>query len=214
MASLSATSISRKLQPQMSFSFSFKKGTQALNFFANEAGGSIDKLKVLKLLYFADRFHLRKHGRAITNDTYFAMRLGPVASGMKDLADGLFLADEEREYAEQYLEKPITNVVSSRKAVDYAVLSKSDLDALHAIWKGLGHFNGSQLVDLSHEYPEWKQHEAQLRINGISRVKMDYKDFLDNPKSDVDPQYPLSEQERLDRVETLEEAASVDRLWR
>jgi hypothetical protein len=69
-------------------------------------------------------------------------------------------------------------------------------------------------VDLSHEYPEWKQHEAELRIGGISRVKMDYKDFLDDPEGDVDPQYCLSEQERVDRVDTLNEATCVERLWR
>jgi hypothetical protein len=43
---------------------------------------------------------------------------------------------------------------------------------------------------------------------------MDYGDFLDDPEGDVDPLFPLSEQERLDRVETLEEAACVERLWR
>jgi uncharacterized phage-associated protein len=199
----------------MSFPFSFKKATQALNFFARESGGYIDKLKALKLLYFADRYHLRKHGRAITNDTYFAMKLGPVASGMKDLAElGPFLADEEREYAEQYLETPKPNLVSSIRSIDQSVLSKSDLEALHTVWKWVGHLNCSELVDLSHEYPEWKQHEAELRISGISRVKMDYRDFLDDPEGGVDPHYSLSEQERLDRVETLDEAARVERLWR
>jgi uncharacterized phage-associated protein len=199
----------------MSFPFSFKKATQALNFFAGESEGSIDKLKALKLFYFADRYHLRKHGRAITNDTYFAMKLGPVASGMKDLAElGPFLADEEREYAQQYVATPKVNLVSSIRSVDRAVLSESDIEALYFVWKTLGHLHGSELVDLSHEYPEWKQHEAELRIGGISRVKMDYKDFLDDPEGDVDPLFPLSEQERLDRVETLEEAACVERLWR
>jgi uncharacterized phage-associated protein len=199
----------------MSFPFSFKKATQALNFFADKSGGDIDKLKALKLSYFADRYHLRKHGRAITNDTYFAMKLGPVASGMKDIAElGPYLADEEREYAEQYLTARKTNVVSSTRSVDESVLSKSDLEALRIVWELLGQLTGPELVDLSHEYPEWKQHEAELRIGGISRVKMDYKDFLDDPEGDVDPQYCLSEQERVDRVDTLNEATFVERLWR
>jgi|SRR5271165_1951805 len=199
----------------MSFPFSFKKTTQALNFFAQQSGGYIDKLKALKLMYFADRYHLRKHGRTITNDTYFAMGLGPVASGTKDLAElGHFLADEEREYAQKYLETPKPNLITSIRSVDFSVLSKSDLEALQAVWKRLGHLEGSELVDLSHEYPEWKQHEGELRLCGISRVKMDYKDFLDDPEGNVDPLFPLSEQERLDRVEALNEAACVERLWR
>lgn len=45
-------------------------------------------MKALQLVYFADRYHLRKFGRPITNDEYFAMPYGPVASGAKDIAEG------------------------------------------------------------------------------------------------------------------------------
>ena len=45
------------------------------------------KMKALKLVYIADRYHLRKYGRLITNDTYFAMNYGPVPSGTKDIAE-------------------------------------------------------------------------------------------------------------------------------
>ena len=69
----------------MQLSFSHKKATQALNFFARAAGGKINKMKALKLIYFEDRYHLRSYGRPITNDTYFAMKFGPVASACKDL---------------------------------------------------------------------------------------------------------------------------------
>src|SRR5438309_84841 len=71
----------------MPFSFSHRKATQALNFFAQRAGGSINKMKALKLVYFADRYHLRKYGRPVVGDEYLAMNYGPVASGTKDLAE-------------------------------------------------------------------------------------------------------------------------------
>src|SRR5882724_2767190 len=70
----------------MPFSFSHRKATQALNFFARKAGGRINKMKALKLVYFADRYHLRKYGRPVVGDEYLAMNYGPVASGTKDLA--------------------------------------------------------------------------------------------------------------------------------
>lgn len=53
--------------------FDYRKTTQALNFFAVKNGGHINKMRSIKLIYFADRFHLRKYGRPITNDEYFAM---------------------------------------------------------------------------------------------------------------------------------------------
>jgi len=69
--------------------FDHKKATQALNFFAKRAGGKITKLNALKLIYLADRYHLRKYGRPIFSDTYWAMPYGPVASSVKDIV-GLF----------------------------------------------------------------------------------------------------------------------------
>ena len=50
--------------------FDYKKAVQAINFFARKNGGKITKLEVLKLIFFADRYHLRKYGRPITNDQY------------------------------------------------------------------------------------------------------------------------------------------------
>jgi len=45
--------------------------------------GTIDKLHAIKYFYFADKYHLMKYSRMITNDTYYAMKMGPVASNVK-----------------------------------------------------------------------------------------------------------------------------------
>ena len=71
----------------MNLTFAHRKATQALNFFALSASGRMNKLKALKLVFFADRYHLRLYGRPITNDRYLAMKYGPVASSCKDLAE-------------------------------------------------------------------------------------------------------------------------------
>src|SRR2546426_6564656 len=88
----------------MTLTFSHRKATQVLNFFARKNGGQINKMKALKLVFFADRYHLRQFGRPITNDEYLAMEYGPVASGCKDLAEmSDFLDLHERSYAEKFL---------------------------------------------------------------------------------------------------------------
>ena len=85
-------------------SFDYRKATQALNHFALKEGGQINKMKALKLVYLADRYHLRKYGRLITNDVYFAMPYGAVASGVKDIAeDSAFLGMRVRKYSARYL---------------------------------------------------------------------------------------------------------------
>ena len=87
----------------MILSFDYKKTTQALNFFARKNDCKQNKLKALKLIFFADRYHIRKFGRPITNDKYEAMEYGPVPSNAKDLAEmNDFLGAEERVYAKIY----------------------------------------------------------------------------------------------------------------
>ena len=64
-----------------------EKATQALNFFARQEGASIVKMKALKLVFFADRYHLRRYGRPVVRDKYKAMEYGPVASTAYDLIE-------------------------------------------------------------------------------------------------------------------------------
>lgn len=50
--------------------------------------------KIFKILWFADLSHLKKYGRTITGDTYFAMKNGPVPTilydEMKNPSNGFF----------------------------------------------------------------------------------------------------------------------------
>jgi len=89
---------------KMLLEFDYKKATQAINYLAIKEGGRIEKLKLIKLVYFADRYHLRRYGRPMINDAYFAMPLGPVGSSVKDIAEfSSFLDETERVYANCYI---------------------------------------------------------------------------------------------------------------
>jgi uncharacterized phage-associated protein len=193
--------------------FDYHKGTQAINYFARQSGGQIDKMKVLKLVFFADRFHLRKYGRPITNDEYIAMEYGPVASGVKDLIDQCdFLGTLERDYSSKYLEYVLRHDVKSKHAIDTDVFSDSELEALEFAWQKFGDQDGLQLSDITHAYPEWKTHEAQLKMS--SRVRMSLEDFLQDPPDDYEQCFALNEEEKEDRLEQLQELAQLESLWR
>jgi len=198
----------------MPMSFSYRKVTQALNYFAGQNCGRINKMKALKLLYFADRFHLRKYGRPITNDEYFAMDYGPVPSGGKDLVEGSdFRPDPEKAYAGQYLNPVDRLEFSSIAKPDLEVFSKTDLEALDYAWKHFGHMDQFKLAELTHEYPEWKRHEVALKSEATSRVKMNFSDFLDDPPANIDPCHELSEDERSLRREEVQELCAIHNLW-
>jgi uncharacterized phage-associated protein len=198
----------------MPLTFSFRKTTQGLNYFARQAGGRINKMKALKLLYFADRYHLRKFGRPVTNDEYFAMNFGPVASGGKDLAEGSdFRPNVEKAYAGQFLDPVNRYEVASLNDVEEKVFSESDREAMAFAWEMFGARNEFELADLTHVYPEWKRHEPALQGGVNSRVKMSYEDFLQDPPQGFDPCHPLGDEERDLRREELRELKAIHNLW-
>lgn len=199
----------------MPLSFSYHKTTQSLNFFARKNSGAINKLKALKLLYFADRYHLRKYGRPITNDEYFAMNYGPVPSGAKDLAEGSdFLAQAEKDYAGQFICATSERYeFSSLANIEEDIFSESDREALEFSWNTFSRFDEFKLAELTHEYPEWKKHEAALKDGLSSRVKMNYSDFLEDSDTAVNPCYSLTNEERNIRREEIEELAEIHALW-
>lgn len=63
-----------------------KKIVTVLNYLASKIG-PVDKLKVVKLLYFIDKRHFIQYGRFVTNDCYIKMPLGPVPSNVLDVID-------------------------------------------------------------------------------------------------------------------------------
>ena len=199
----------------MPMSFSYKKTTQALNFFAQQSGGRINKMKALKLLFFADRFHLRKYGRPITNDEYFAMNFGPVPSGAKDLAEGCtdFLADVEKDYAFHFIDPVDKKTFASKATPEWAVFSQTDREALSFAWDQFGRFDQFALAQRTHEYPEWKRHEAAITSGTSSRVKMNFSDFLEDPPAPLDPCHPLDEADRAVRREEIQELCAIHNLW-
>ena len=197
-------------------SFSHKKAIQSLNFFAVRAGGSLNKMKALKLIYFADRCHLRTHGRPITNDTYFAMAYGPVASACLNLLneDEDFTGAVENSYRAENIERLDKNTYRSVAPVNVRVLSESDLAALQFSWDHYAARSQFQLAEETHLFPEWLIHKAALDSGQATRRHMPYRDFLENPPVGVDPLPLLDPEIQQVRASGLEELHSLASIWR
>lgn len=208
----------------LQFSFIPEKSTQALNFFAKQAGGKINKMKALKLVFLADRYHLRKYGRFVTNDSYIAMRHGPVPSATRDILESNdYLGDIEKKYAAQYIE-PVDNwTFKSIHTPDTRVFSESDIEALEFVWKNFGRYDQFELRDITHTYPEWAKFEEQVSTPGSCR-QMDILDFLLEPNKRLDKRlkvneeahqtFALNDKERKIKSEELVESSFVESLWR
>lgn len=198
---------------RLHFSFDYQKSTQALNYFAIQEGGQINKMKALKLVYFADRYHLRKYGRLITNDNYVAMKYGPVPSATRDVAESNdYLDDKAKDYALKFIEPFDNLVLKSVAELDKEMLSESDLEALQFAWDNFGDKNQFELCDLTHFYPEWLRFQENLIFE--SCLQMDLLDFLQDPISGINKCFDLTNEEQSMRKEQLSELAYIESLWR
>ena len=65
--------------------FKVDKLIACLAILAKHRVSKLDKLKAVKLLYLADKYHLLKYGRPIINDTYVHLDNGPVPSKALDI---------------------------------------------------------------------------------------------------------------------------------
>jgi len=144
------------------------------------------------------------------------MNYGPVASSTKDLAEmSDFLGEEEERYAKRFI-RPAESAITytSIHDVDEKVLSESDREALEFSWKRFGRTAEFALSKLTHRYPDWKRHEAALQSNVVTRVPMNYRDFLEDPEGNIEPCYALAAKERKAIASGIDEIAAFERLWR
>lgn len=161
--------------------FNYKKSVQALNYIANVNGGSCNIMQAIKLIWLADRLHLRTYARVITNDSYFALPYGPVPSITFDILkenrnlDPIFL-----EYSSGFLEKNGEYTFKSISAPNLRVFSDTDLECLELILEKFGKFTWDELSYLSHSFPEWLRFKDKIENSANKSFRMDISDFFIN----------------------------------
>lgn len=189
-----------------------QKIVQVLNYFALKSGGKINKMKALKLVYFSDRYHLRRFGRFVSDDTYFAMDYGPVPSLACDIAkNNRFLDKKYLLYANEYIKTCNRLEYKSMQKPDFDLLSDSDIEAMDYIWDRFGGLDQFQLADKTHYYPEWKKHEEALKTS--SRKEMEIADFINDPNENIDKIFELSEEDKKCLLEQLDENRLIESFW-
>lgn len=115
--------------------------------------GKVDKVKLAKLLYIADRDHFLLHGAPITGDDQCALPKGPIPTMTLDLLDGDL---QESTQCFEHLRRD-NNTFTVLHDPGHGHLSESELAVLGAVCREHGHKYKWTLVDETHEYPEYKE---------------------------------------------------------
>lgn len=161
---------------------------QALCYLLNKVKRA-DKLKLVKLLYLTDKYHIIRYARTVTNDEYWAMDYGPVGSTAKDiLGFDRELLSKEFDYADKMLKKVGQN--SFKQGADCTIeeldkLSETDREALDFVTDKFGDLTTDQLIRLTHRYPEWAQYEELFKNQMTRRERIEDIELLSVLDNDV-----------------------------
>ena len=150
--------------------FNERKATQAAAYLLKRRGGQMSYLKLIKLLYWADREALARWGRPVTTDRHVSMNHGPVLSHVLDLvSDGDAPGDDVIWGAA--VSAPANYEVQLKADPGDDELSEAEIAVLEEVWEALGHKGRWELVELAHQLPEWKDPQG-------SALPISYRDIL------------------------------------
>jgi len=129
----------------------------------------MNHVRLIKLLYLADRQALINWGRTITGDDYYSLRLGPILQCTLDL-----LNDEINPQAPSYWHKHISerqgNEVRLLGEAPNDQLSSAEENLLQEIFDEHGKKNQWELVKLTHDLPEWQDPGCSRLPISIRRI--------------------------------------------
>lgn len=180
--------------------FDEKKAAQAAAYFLFRAGHPLSVLKLMKLMYLAERRSFEKYGEPMIGDLLVSMDHGPVLSRTYNHMNGNRASDKkgweywiaDRAGHDLALRHP-RDLRSPEK--DLLQLSDADLEVLAEIWKKFGKMDQWKLRDYTHEHcPEWKDPEGSM-------IPMEPAEFFAalkfTPKQRKDALAKLRAQDRL-----------------
>ena len=136
---------------------SYEKFANTVLYLLQACPGATGKVKLVKLLYFADFGHYEQHAIPITGVDYVALPMGPVPDNFQELFDRLendgFIRRESR---------PMPGVQRAMEAFvpigayDEDSFTAEELDSLARVAEAHGRKAGNALVKLSHEEAPWR----------------------------------------------------------
>lgn len=153
----------------------------AVLYILNEAGGTLDKYRIYKSLYFANKEHLNKYGRLITSDSFFALEYGPVPTKLADVLDYIgdikTLGRKEKDLFMPIIKSVVhcgydaDNFFAAKELPDIDELSESDMECLvNGVKKCIGKSFG-QIMEESHD-KAWENASKKRKSKSIDVLDM------------------------------------------
>lgn len=141
----------------MSHSFNEQKSAQAAGRLLQSSGGSAPIMKLVRMLYLADREAILRWGRPITNDRFVFLKHGPVLAQVLEL---LTEEDDPRQGPSPWsrlIAQDRNGAVDLREPPDPGHLSGEERALLDEIASRHGGKAPWELAGLTRALPEWRE---------------------------------------------------------
>lgn len=138
----------------MRFVFDERKATDAAAYLLTRQNGSMKYVKLLKLMYLADRQSFVETGYPITGAKMVSMDKGPILS---EVYSQIAWGEDSETFWSKCITAPSDFGVSLRFAVDeFLHLSDYEEELLGGVFDQYGHLEPWALARFTHTLPEWR----------------------------------------------------------
>ena len=184
------------MSQHIKFEFDVQKFVHAAAYLVQKCPADVTKMKLAKLLFFADKKHLLTYGRPLVGGRYIKMEWGPVPSqGYNLMKHDERASGEDQALFDRHLEVKGNDILLKTPAnLDY--LAETDREVLDETIAQYGHFTPAQLSKMSHHEPAWKQAEMNS--------EMDYRLLFTGPESVAVRELIQDDQELKEALSELE----------
>ncbi|MCC6394512.1 MAG: SocA family protein [Bryobacterales bacterium] len=122
----------------------------------DEAGDSLSNLKLQKLVYYAQGFHLAIHGKKLFQQPIEAWEHGPVVP---------WLYHQLKQHGAEPVPRPEDGIDTSKYPPPVREL-------LDDVWSVYGQYSAAKLRNITHSEPPWKDAYAKAPSSMINEQKM------------------------------------------
>lgn len=152
--------------------YNSRKAAQIAAYFAMREGGNIPVLKVVKLIYLAERAFMDAYEASMLNDQLVSMEHGPVNSITLNRINGS--GDDGGKWAEFVTDRAYHRISVAKPNIsvdDLDELSRAEVKTLDGTWAEFGHMDQWEIRNYTHDHcPEWEDPDFSSYPIPYSRV--------------------------------------------
>ena len=173
-----------KANQSIEFKFNEEKATQAALYLLSKSNGNMESIRLIKLLYLADKKALLDSGRSITTDKFVSMKYGPVVSQVYD-----HIKNPDNGYWSQHIQvsnEADVKIIKDTELLKLSPYEESILDEVYEEFKDIETWGKNGLIEYTHSLPEWDKKAEELNTSipislaTVFRQKIENEDVINS----------------------------------